>query len=510
VLISRREFLKRTAGAASAALLVGSEGLMAQTADASINVDFSKTIGEIDPNIYGHFAEHLGGCVYGGIWADPSSRVPTIRGMRKDTLDLVRALRMPIVRWPGGCFSEHYHWEDGIGPPEKRPWRFDWVWKKPEPNAVGTHEFSDFCREVGTEPLVVVNVRTGTPDEAAAWVEYCNGPASSKQGSRRAANGHPQPFGVKYWGIGNEAWDLGAEESARRHVAFHDAMKAVDPSIALVAVGSAGWNEEWNRAMIRIAGEKMDYLAPHHYDGWGRPRDRRTPQHFYANVASAVRIQDTLRRSAQLLDEMLPHRPQVGVAVDEWGVWTYSDQGMQHDYDLSDGIVAASVFNAMHRLCRRARIACWAQLVNCLGMITTNADAAWPTPVYQVFELYRRRCVGQAVPVEVCCDTFDVDPALRPGLEKIPYLDASAVKDGKRCVIAVVNRHAEKDLTASLDPAGPPQNAGCEIETLNGPGMFSRNGPGHLEVTTSKSQLPSPPQRFTFPAHSVTILTISA
>ena len=483
---------------------------MAQATDAVIKVDFARARGEIDAKIYGHFVEHLGGCVYGGIWADSASRAATVRGMRQDALALIRALRMPVVRWPGGCFSEYYHWEDGIGPVEKRPWRFDWVWKKPEPNAVGTHEFMDFCREVEAVPLVVVNVRTGTPAEAAAWVEYCNGPASSKQGARRAANGAAQPFAVKHWGVGNEAWDLGVEESARRQAAFHDAMKAADPSIEVIAIGSAGWNDEWNRAMLRIAGGKLDYIAPHHYDGWGRIQDRRTSAHFYANIASAVRIEDTLRRSAQLLDEMLPDRPDVGVALDEWGVWTYSDQGMQHDYDLSDGIVAASAFNAMHRLCKRVRIACWAQLVNCLGMIQANADAAWPTPVYQVFEMYRRLCVGQAVFAEVRCGAFDVDASLRPGLSGIPYLDVSALKDGKRLIIAVINRHAEKDLTASLVLGGAPGGAAVEIETLNGPGMFARNAPGSLSVTTSKERLPSLPSSYTFPAHSITVLTTNA
>jgi alpha-N-arabinofuranosidase len=286
-------------------------------------------------------------------------------------------------------------------------------------------------------------------------------------------------------------------------------MKAADPSIRLVAIGSGGWNEEWNRAMIRIVGEKMDYLAPHHYDGWGAPQQRTGAKHFYANVASALRIEDTFRRTAQLLDEMLPHRPEVGVALDEWGIWTHGEQGVQHDYDLCDGIVAASVFNAMHRLCRRVRIACWAQLVNCLGMIQANADAAWPTPVYQVFELYRRCCVGQAAPAEVRCGTFDVDPSLRPGLAKIPYLDVSAIKDGKRCAVAVVNRDAEKDLTASLSLGGLPAGATVEIEALNGPSMFARNGPGNLAATTSKSRLPSVPPTYTFPAHSVTVLTLS-
>lgn len=525
--ITRRDFLKKTAAAlrghpegglsgspewaaAVVAALPGREGLVPET-EASITVNFDRVIGDIDPRIYGHFVEHLGACAYGGIWMPSGSSVKTLRGMRRDVLEILRRIKPPIVRWPGGCFSEHYHWEDGIGPLNQRPWRFDWVWKKPEPNAVGTHEFMDFCKEVGCDPLTVVNVRTGTPQEAAAWVEYCNGPASSRQGARRAANRHAQPFGVKYWGVGNEAWDLGVEESAKRYVAFHDAMKAVDPGIRLVAIGSAGWNEEWNRKMIEIAGDKIDYLAPHHYDGWGNPQMRTAAPQYYANMASAVRIADTIRLTAALLDEMLPHRPEAGVCLDEWGIWTYGEQGVQHDYDLSDALVAACVFNAMLRHSRRVKMACWAQLVNCLGLIQANEADAWPTAVCRAFELYVRHCTGQAVETAVSCGTFDVDPALRPGLTGIPYLDVSATRDGGRYTLAVVNRHADREIKASLILPGLPQSKRVEVETLNGPDMFTRNTAREPErVSIGRQELDAVPGQYAFASHSVTVLSVSA
>lgn len=233
------------------------------------------------------------------------------------------------------------------------------------------------------------------------------------------------------------------------------------------------------------------------------------PAQYYANVASAVRIADTIRLTAELLDEMLPHRPEVGVCLDEWGIWTHGEQGVQHDYDLSDALVAASVFNAMHRHSRRVKIACWAQLVNCLGLIQANEVAAWPTAVCRVFELYVWRCTGQAVESAVTCETFGVDAALRPGLMNIAYLDVSATRDQGRWTVAVVNRHAEREITASLALAGVPQDVRVAAETLNGPGLFARNTAHEQDVVSiAKRVLPAVPREYRFPAHSVTVLSM--
>jgi len=476
---------------------------------ARVTVDFTDVIGTINRNIYGHFAEHLGGCIYGGIWVEEDSQLPKVRGMRKDVLKLVRDLRPPVIRWPGGCFSEYYHWEDGIGPKEKRPWRFDWKWKKPEPNIVGTHEFMDFCQQVGAEPVVAVNVRTGTPEEAAAWVEYCNGSNSTRQGKRRAENGHSEPFGVKIWDIGNEAWDLGSEYSARRFVEYARAMRAVDSSIKLVAVGSSHYDDEWNRTMLEIAGEHLDYIAPHHYDGWKVRTLEEGEQHYYANLASARRIADTLQRYVNLLDELLPHRSEVGISMDEWGVWIESRQGLQHNYDLSDGLVSACVFNAMHRLCRRVTMANWAQLVNCLGMIQTDATRACVTPVYLVFKLYSNLCGQRLVRSSVECGYYTLPQELEREVKRIPYIDISATssEDGRRGVLVIVNQHVSSPISVQLDLKGLGIIQRVDLHYLNGPEPFSKNTLDEPEaVTISQQTLSEAPRRYDFPPHSVNVL----
>ena len=478
---------------------------------AAIRIDLNNAIGDVSPNIYGHFAEHLGACIYGGIWAEPGLAVEQVRGMRADVLKLIKALKPPVVRWPGGCFSEYYHWQDGIGPADERPWRFDWVWKKPEPNVVGTHEFVDFCREVGAQPVVAANARTGSPEEAAAWVRYCNAPADDAQGRRRARNGHPEPFGVELWDIGNESWDLGAEFSARRFLDFNSAMKAADPAIKTVAVGcngSGSYDRAWNRTMLEIAGEKLDFIAPHHYDGW-RERDPAAPaEHYYANIASAWRIGETARLTCELLDEMLPHRPEVGAAMDEWGIWIHHHQGYQHDYDLSDGLVAASVLNAFQRLCRRMKMANWAQLVNCLGMINTDEIRAWETPVATVFRLYANLCREVAVACEVDCDGFEVDFELRPGLPRQPYLDVSATKSapGDHVALCVVNRRRDEDISCELSIVPTPP-ASCVVHQMSAGHWFAKNGPDERRVEVTETSLEKWPVKCTFPAHSLTVIT---
>jgi len=483
----------------------------AERGRAVIRVDFGSAHGRIDRNIYGHFAEHLGACIYGGMWVGDDPKFANERGWRTDVRDLVRALQPPIIRWPGGCFSEFYHWEDGLGPREKRPLRFDWLWKKPEPNSVGTHEFMDFCRQVGAEPLVVVNVRTGTPEEAAAWVRYCNDPPATPAGRRRAANGHPKPFRVHYWGIGNESWDTGIETSAHKFVEFAQAMRQADPGIKLVAVGSHPGMEEggaaWNRRMLEVAGGDLDYLAPHHYAGFAG-RNPEDPGDYYANLATARDFASTLERAATVMDEVLAD-PEAGIAFDEWGIWIHSEQGIQHSYDLSDGLVAAMTFHAMQRLSGRVKMACWAQLVNVLGMIQADDRGAWVTPVYLAFQMYGTLCGDQAAASTVECETFDVPAAKRPGFTGIRYLDVSATRasDGSRGVLAVVNQHREAAIETELDLAGLPGEARVTAYEMNGPAPFagnSREQPHAVKIATRV--LDAPPATYTFPAHSVTVL----
>lgn len=481
---------------------------MIQGDNATIRVDFGQSIGGINPDIYGHFAEHLGACVYGGLWVPENSGLPVVNGIREDVLALVKAMRPPNIRWPGGCFSEHYHWEDGIGPLRARPWRFDWVWKKPEPNAVGTHEFMDLRSLAETKPYLVANLRTGTAEEAAAWVHYCNDPPSTLLGHRRAGNGAPDSFQVKLWGVGNENWDADVHDLAGRTKEMAQAMKQADPSIAIVGIGAYKFGEEWNRTMLEIAGDYLDYLAPHHYDGW-KERRVEEPADYYANLASTAAIGDTLRQTAALLDDVCADRPDLSIAMDEWGVWTQHTHGVHHNYDLSDGLVAAGVLNEMQRLCHRVRLACWAQMVNCLGMIQADAEQAWGTPVYHVFRLYATVCGEEAVPCRVECEELSQHRTVRPEIPPLPVLDVTATKtaDGKRCVLSVVNRHRDEEITAALHLTGLPAQATVTAYQMTASGPFVMNTkeePDAVKVTELRAGEVG--KELAFPRQSLTLI----
>ena len=211
----------------------------------------------ISPNIYGHFAEHLGRCVYEGIWVGPDSAIPNDRGFRLDTLRALRELRVPVVRWPGGCFADDYHWEDGVGPREsRREWRNLW-WRGPETNEFGTDEFLEFCRLIGSQPYICANVGSGSPTEASAWVEYCNGAGDTRYANLRRSNGHAEPYGVRYWGVGNENWGCGgnftAEEYAAAYRRFATYMRMVDSTAELIACGdnaNGPQGPDWNQRFL--------------------------------------------------------------------------------------------------------------------------------------------------------------------------------------------------------------------------------------------------------------------
>src|SRR3954463_12018803 len=197
------------AGATAAAVLTARRGVSSPAADQNVSIDLAKETGAIRPELHGHFAEHLGTCVYGGLWVGKNSKIPHINGYRKAAVDYLKGL-IPVLRWPGGCFADDYHWRDGIGPAAKRPKRVNIHWGNyTEDNGFGTHEFMEFCRLIGAEPYFAANVGTGTPQEMRDWIEYCNFPKGSTLSDERAANGSPEPFRIKYWGVGNELWGCG-------------------------------------------------------------------------------------------------------------------------------------------------------------------------------------------------------------------------------------------------------------------------------------------------------------
>ena len=354
---------------------------------ASVEVDARAVIGRINPRVYGHFIEHLERCIYDGVWTADGTR------LREDTLALIDALNPPLMRYPGGNFASGYHWQDGIGPKSQRPARTDKAWNATESNQVGTDEFMAFCRVVDAEPFLVVNDGSGTPEEAARWVEYCNA-ATGEQAKRRTANGRAAPYNVRLWGAGNEvwgAWQIGttsAENYAARLIAFADAMRAADPSIEIVAVGDKVLTDDpddpgarWNETVLRAAADKTDHLSFHIYHpdqaGW---RENYDPESLHHTVLAApLGTERIIQRIAAQIAAFAPDQ-KIGVALDEWNLWLAPppEARSMHDlnYTLRDALYAAGMLNAFQRQCNLLSLANLAQLVNVLPLISSASSAS--------------------------------------------------------------------------------------------------------------------------------------
>lgn len=465
---------------------------------ARIRIDPSRATGPVDPRIYSHFIEHMDACVYGGL-LDSKFRP------RREVLDKIRALRPPVIRWPGGLFADEYHWEDGVGPPERRPVRKNY-WRRfgrkmgpPEPNQFGTDEFLEFCRLAGTEPYVNVNAGTGTPEEAARWVEYARGKKPR----------------VKLWGVGNELygwWAAGhmdPEKYGRRFVEFARAMRSVDSAIELVAVGADGHHfPQWNPAVLRETAREADHLAVHFYfpvenSLWvllGRPR-RGDPRAFGALLASPLLAEERLRAAARTVETS---GSRAKIALDEWNVlWSVWDH-WRWDWTWQEGLWAAGVFHGLHRLGPAVSLGNYAQLVNLLGLIRASDSGVFTSPIYPTFQLYRDG-EGEGVAVEVRSPMYDA-PRLEglPARKGVPLLDASALRDGGTLRLFVINRHPSKPLEAEVE-LGKWELSKAEAREI-APGPWARNTPERPDgVRIEEVEPPKGPQfTWEFPPASVT------
>ncbi len=443
-------------------------------------------------------------------------------GLRSDVLDMVKLINPPVIRWPGGCFADAYRWRDGIGPRDRRPVRFEPAWRDFEPNDFGTNEYITWCRAVETEPYICVNTGSASAEDAAAWVQYCNGPAASEWGRARAEEGYPTPHGVKYWGIGNEtygSWEIGnvpAADYARLFVQFAERMRAADPDIKLIAVGADPVaHPDWNRTVLEIAGEAMDYLAVHWY-GPHKRDDAKQSEMYHSIVAAPLDIDRRLRLVAATIDEVMGEGSGVGIAFDEWNVWldATGDTGIAERYELRDGLFAAGVFNCMHRLCDRVTMANLAQLVNVLPAIVTSASAAWGTPLYHAFRLYTGSCQPVCVACETDGPTFS-SPEFGniPAMPDVPYLDASATasEDGQVLALSVVNRHMTDDLSAQITLADGRTISSATAAELSGESARatgSEAAPDAVSISLADVDASGDTFTHTFPAHSATVITL--
>jgi alpha-N-arabinofuranosidase len=416
------------------------------------------------------------------------------------------------MRWPGGNFVSGYHWLDGVGPQDKRPPRWDRAWNAWEWNDIGTHEFLRLCELMHWEPYICANAGEADEHEAAAWVEYCNGPADSHYGRRRAQNGHPTPFGVTFWSIGNEMygnWQLGHLEATRyaiKSVLFVDAMRHEDESLKLIVNGvDAHAFEEWNRKVLQVMGEQCEYLSVHFYQGFDSKNDPRT--NYLTVISSPIRVQNMLAETGRIMEQVLGPDHNVKIAFDEWNTWPSATRpGFSADYAIADGLFAAGIFQAMMRLGDLVTMGNIAQTVNVLGTIQTDRLHVAKTPLALAFELYVPRTGARSLDAQVECEQLVAEGWPCPVLD----VAASSSEDGDTLYVSVVNRHPAQALPARLDLGGSRPTGRVEVAQMLGDSFEACNPVGEkpqVRLQTAAMDWPAD-ATFTVPPHSVTILTL--
>lgn len=429
----------------------------------------------ISRNLYGQFAEHLGRGVFEGIWVGPDSPIPNTRGIRSDVVAALKAIRVPVVRWPGGCFADEYHWRDGIGPRDKRPVRKNNWWDSVESNAFGTHEFFDFAEQIGADAYLSVNVASSNPSEMREWIEYLTSKGQDSLAQERRANGREAPFKVPYIGIGNESWGCGGNMTPEYYAnelrrfgtffhkkgwGFHDNQ---DNVAARVGSGANNFDTNWTDVVTRNAGQHMDAISLHYYTlttgNWPN-RNQAQATGFGANewmeiLYQASRMDEVLKAHEAVLDKNDP-KQRIGLYVDEWGTWYGPTPGTNHAHleqqnTLRDALVAAVTFNTFHRHAERVRMANIAQAVNVLqAMLLTDGAKMVRTPTYHAFALYLPFHDATYLPLEIAA------PKLRAGdAGEFAAVSGSAArgKDGK-VYLAVANLDPARASSLAISLAG--------------------------------------------------------
>ncbi|WCJ58944.1 alpha-N-arabinofuranosidase [Fontisphaera persica] len=403
---------------------------------------------KIDRNIYGHFAEHLGRCIYEGFWVGENSPIPNTRGIRRDVVEALKKIKVPVLRWPGGCFADEYHWKDGVGPREQRPRMVNTHWGKVvENNHFGTHEFMDLCEQLQCEPYICGNVGSGTVLEMQQWVEYLTFDGESPMADWRRRNGRDKPWGLRYFGVGNENWGCGGnmtpEYYANEYKRYATYVRNFGTNrIFKIACGPNSGDTNWTEVVMREAGRRMDGLALHYYCGSGR-KSRSATQFAEDDwiwlLRSALRMDQLITAHSAIMDKYDPKK-RVALIVDEWGTWHAVEPGTNPGFlyqqnTLRDALVAALTFHIFHQHCERVRMANIAQTVNVLqAMVLTDGPRMLLTPTYHIFEMYTVHHDATLLPVELKSATYAL------GEVSIPAVSASASRQpGGAIHLSLVN-----------------------------------------------------------------------
>jgi len=459
--ISRRQFARDTAALSVSTLLpkaLFAAAAPSNTAEVVVHADSEG--GLVRPELHGQFAEHLGSCVYGGLWVGKNSAIPNVNGYRKQAVDYLRELGVPVLRWPGGCFADDYHWRDGIGPVEKRPKRVNIHWGGYiEDNSFGTHEFIGLCRLIDAQPYFAGNVGSGSPEELRDWIEYCNLPSGSTLSDERAANGSPQPFQVRYWGVGNENWGCGGamtpteySDLFRRFSTFLREFGGTQPF--LVACGPRNNDPDWSRGVMDgLKGRRRlpDGFAMHYYSRGKDPATKFSVENMQEQLSSFALIEQAVIQQRDLLDGY-DGGPKIGLIVDEWGVWdrilpeeAQRNGALWQQSTMRSGVAAGLGLNLFNRQADKLSMCNVAQMVNVLqSVLLTDGPLGQNcvrTTTYYAYLLFKPHRSKTAVRVE----TTDPSPL---------GLSVSASRQANEIVVSLVNPRHDADLTVECSVRG--------------------------------------------------------
>jgi alpha-N-arabinofuranosidase len=514
---------KARAGVALLAGALMSASLAVRADTIPVQIDTAKPGPKISRHIFGQFAEHLGRGIYEGVWVGPDSPIPNTRGIRNDVVAALKELKVPNVRWPGGCFADEYHWRNGIGPLDKRPATLNPNWGGViEPNTFGTHEFMDFVKQIGSQAYLSVNVGSGTPKEAADWLEYLTTDQPTALAQERAANGHPEPYEISFLGLGNENWGCGGSMTPEHYVGqmriyarYARNYNAKHPMLK-IAVGPDTADTSYTEAVMKAWKERnwswdIDGISLHFYTVVSWPAQFEATnfdEKDYARlVKETLRMQELISLHGAIMDKYDPEK-KIALVVDEWGSWLKSTEGspegfLEQQNSQRDAIIAALNINIFARNAERVRMANIAQMVNVLqAMILTDKEKMLLTPTYHVFRMYVPFQDAAFIPI-----AFDAGSYVHGDIS-LPRVDAIAAKDQNGKVwLALTNVDAKRPAEFSVPRLGAKKLAG---EILTAPRFDSINtfdAPHRVTPKPFSASASKDTFTLTLPPHSVAVVS---
>ena len=500
---------------AFAACSLAAPGFAADPATATLTVSAEPAGPRIEPEVYGHFAEHLCTGIYGGLWVGPESKIPNTRGWRNDVVQALRELEVPVVRWPGGCFADDYDWRDGIGEPAKRPARLNKIWGNViEPNRVGTHEFMDLVGQLGAEAYLAGNMGSMPPRAMGQWLEYMTSDGKSTVAEERRRNGRDKPWKVKYFGIGNESWGCGGNMRPEYQSDLHNQYATfLHAPVVRVASGDGEGNDRLIEVLMQRSGKHMDALTLHYYTipgDWSKKGSATgfSAQEWAKTLEGAIGIEPRIEAVSRLMDKHDPAK-RIALYVDEWGTWYDAEPGtnpgfLQQQNSLRDALVAALSFNAFHRHTERVKMANIAQMVNVLqALVLTDGTRMLLTPTYHAFDLYKP--FRGATPLKATLRS----PRWNEGDVELPAVDVSAARaaDGST-VLALVNLDPQRPAKVQTNLTGTARGRMLSAAQTDAHNTFAQ--PNALVPVPYSAGYQGAPLALDLPPKSTVVVTLRA